>query len=56
MMLYIILRGCWYHTTILNVHGPTEDKMDDVKDSLCDELECVLDKFAKYDMKMLLVE
>jgi hypothetical protein len=33
-MSYIILRGRWYHIIILNVHAPTEDKTDDVKDSL----------------------
>jgi hypothetical protein len=31
-MSYIILRGCWCHI-VLNVHAPTEDKTDNVKDS-----------------------
>jgi hypothetical protein len=30
---YIILRGCSCHIIVLNVHAPTEDKTDDVKDS-----------------------
>jgi hypothetical protein len=30
-MSYIILRGRWCHI-VLNVHAPTEDKTDDVKD------------------------
>jgi hypothetical protein len=30
-MSYIILRGCWCDI-ILNVHAPTEDKIDDMKD------------------------
>jgi hypothetical protein len=30
---YIILRGRWCHIIVLNVHSPTEDKTDDVKDS-----------------------
>jgi hypothetical protein len=30
---YIILRGRWCHIIVLNVHAPTEDKTDDVKDS-----------------------
>jgi hypothetical protein len=33
-MSYIILRGCWCQVIVLNVHAPTEDKTDDVKDSL----------------------
>jgi hypothetical protein len=32
-MSYIILRGRWCHIIVLNVHAPTEDKADDVKDS-----------------------
>jgi hypothetical protein len=34
MSYIIILRGCWYHIIVLNVHAPTEDKDDDLKDSL----------------------
>jgi hypothetical protein len=32
-MSYIILRGRWCHVSVLNVHAPTEDKIDDVKAS-----------------------
>jgi GTPase SAR1 family protein len=51
-MSYIILRGCWYHIIILNVHAQTEDKTDNVKDSFYEVLECVFDKFPKYHMKI----
>jgi hypothetical protein len=53
-MSYIILRGHWCHIIILNVHAPTEHKIDDVKGSLYEELERVFDKFPKYHMKILL--
>jgi exonuclease III len=53
-MSYIILRGRWFHIIVLNVHAPTEDKIDDVKDSFYEELERVFDKFPKYHMKILL--
>jgi hypothetical protein len=53
-MSYIILRGRWYHIFVLNVHSPTEDKTDDVKDSFYEEFEYVFDKFPKYIMKILL--
>jgi hypothetical protein len=53
-MPYIILRGSWFHIIVLNVHSPTEDKTDDVKDSFYEELECIFDKFTKYHMKILL--
>jgi hypothetical protein len=39
---------------VLNVHAPTEDKTDEVKDSFYEELERVFDKFPKYHMKTLL--
>jgi hypothetical protein len=53
-MSYIILRGRWCHIIVFNVHVPTEDKTDDVKDSFYEELEHVFDKFPKYHMKILL--
>jgi hypothetical protein len=53
-MSYVILRGCWFHIIVLNVHAWTEDKTDDVKDSFYEELERVFDKFPKYHMKILL--
>jgi hypothetical protein len=46
-MSYIILRGRWCHI-VLNIHAPTQDKIDNVKDSFCEELERVFDKFPKY--------
>jgi hypothetical protein len=38
----------------LNVHAPTEDENDDIKDSFCKELGRVFDKLFKYHMKILL--
>jgi hypothetical protein len=53
-MSYIILRGHWCHIIVLDLHAPTEDKTDEVKDSYCEELERVFDKFLKCNMKVLL--
>jgi exonuclease III len=39
---------------VLNVHVPTEGKIDDVKDSFYEELERAFNKFPKYHMKILL--
>jgi hypothetical protein len=52
-MSYITVRGHWCHIIVLNVHAPTEDKTDDVKDSFYEEVESVFDKFPKYHMKIL---
>jgi hypothetical protein len=38
---YIILRVCWCHIIVMKVHASTEGKIDDVKDSFYEELECV---------------
>jgi hypothetical protein len=51
---YIILRGRWFHIIVLNIHAPTEDKTDDVKDGFYEELGCIFDKFPKYHMNILL--
>jgi hypothetical protein len=53
-MSYIILRGRWCNIIVLNVHAPTEDKIDDMKDSFYGELEHVFDKLPKYHMNILL--
>jgi exonuclease III len=53
-MSYIILRGCWCYILVLNVHAPTEDKTDDMKERFYEELEHVFDKFPKYHKKILL--
>jgi hypothetical protein len=53
---YIVLRGRWCDNIVLNVHAPTEDKIDDMKDSFYEELERVFDKFHKYHMKILLAD
>jgi hypothetical protein len=53
-MSCIILRGHWCHIIVLNVHAPTEDEIDDVKDRFYEELEWVFNKFSKYHITILL--
>jgi hypothetical protein len=53
-MLYITLNGRWCDIIVLNVHAPTEDKDDVIKDSFYEELEQVFDQFPIYHMKILL--
>jgi hypothetical protein len=53
-MSYIILSGCWCDIIVLNVHDPTEDKLNDIKDRFYEELEHVFEKFPKYHIKILL--
>jgi hypothetical protein len=45
-----MLRGRWCDIIVLNIHVPTEDKFEDVKDSFYEELECIFNKFPKYNM------
>jgi hypothetical protein len=51
---YITPRGRWCNIIVLNVHAPTEDKIDDIKDRFYEEQECVFDKFPKYHIQILL--
>jgi hypothetical protein len=53
-MSYIILRGRWCDIIVLNVHAPTDDKIDNVKCSFYEEVESVFDKFPKYHINILL--
>jgi exonuclease III len=53
-MPYITLRGHWCDVIVLNVHTPTEDKIDDIRDWFYEELEQVFDKFPKYHTKIML--
>jgi hypothetical protein len=55
-MSFIILRGRCSHIIVLNVHAPTEDKTDHVKDSFYEEVERVFHKFPKYHTKILLAD
>jgi hypothetical protein len=49
-MSYMILRGRWCNIIVLNVHAPTEDKIDNIKYRFYKEQ--VFDKFPKYHMKI----
>ena len=53
-MSYIVLKGWWSNIIVLNVHAPSEEKSDSLKDNFDEELEQVFDHFLKYDMKILL--
>jgi hypothetical protein len=39
---------------VLNVHAPTENKIDDIKGKFYEELERVFDKLPKYHITILL--
>jgi hypothetical protein len=47
-MSYITLKGRWFDIIVLNVHAPTEDKDDDIRDSFYEELEQEFDQFPTY--------
>jgi exonuclease III len=52
-MSYITLDGRWCDIVVLEVHAPTEDKDDDMKDNIFEELEHVFDQHPMYHMKIL---
>ena len=44
-MSYIVLRGRRCNIIVLNMNAPIEERRDDTKDSLCEELQQVFDHF-----------
>jgi hypothetical protein len=51
---FLVMRGKWYKYIFINVHCPTEEKEDDIKDEFYEELELIFDKFSTYDVKVVL--
>jgi hypothetical protein len=47
IIIKIILRGRWCGILVQNIHAQTEDKIADMKGSLCEEQERVFNKFRK---------
>jgi hypothetical protein len=43
-----------HFSIVLNDHSRTEDKIDDVRERVYEELEHIFIKFSKYHMKILL--
>ena len=53
-MSYAVFRGAWYNLVFFNVHCPTEEKEDDIKNEFYDEFERVYDSFPSDSMKIIL--
>jgi exonuclease III len=53
-MSYITLEYRWCDIIVLNVHAPTGDKDDVIKDSFYEKLELAFDQFPRYHMKIFL--
>jgi hypothetical protein len=52
----ITLKGRWCDIIVVNVHSPSEDKDDDIKDSFYEQIERLFDQLPVYHMKILLGE
>ena len=55
MLSYIVIKGKWYNYVIVNVHCPTEDKDNEIKDLNYETLKLV-DQFASYATKIVVGE
>jgi hypothetical protein len=53
-MSYITLEGHWCDIILLNVHGPSEDKDDYIKECFYEEIELVFYQFPSYKTEILL--
>jgi len=43
---YVVLRGRWCNVIVLNVHAPSEEKSEDLKDSFYEDLEQFILSFS----------
>ncbi|XP_070166158.1 uncharacterized protein [Polyergus mexicanus] len=50
----ILSAGRWYKIAIINVHAPTEDKDDEIKNGFYEELEHLVDQLPNDYMKIVL--
>ena len=50
----LVVQGRWYKIAIINVHAPTEDKDDEIKDGFYEELERLVDQLPNDHMKIVL--
>jgi hypothetical protein len=48
--MFYITRGRCCDDIVMNVHAPTQDKREDMKDSFYEEQKRVLDQFPTHDM------
>ena len=44
----------WFNSTLINLHAPTNDNSEEVKNEFYDNLEQVVDKLNNYEIKILL--
>ena len=49
-----MLKGHWLHIIVVNVHAPSEEKSEELKDSFYEDFEEVFDHSPKYYVKILL--
>ena len=56
LVSFIALKGRWRDIIVLNVHAPSEDKDDDIKDSFYEEIERLFDQLPMYHMDIRTIE
>ena len=53
-LCYLRLRGQFYNYFLISAHAPTEDRDEETKDTFYDNLEEIITKAPKYDIKIIL--
>jgi len=51
---FLVVQGRWYKIAIINVHAPTEDKDNEIKDEFYEELEHLVEQLPNDYMKIVL--
>jgi len=48
------MKGKFYNITLINIHAPTEDKEEGIKEQLYEELQRTQDSVPKHDVTIIL--
>jgi hypothetical protein len=48
------VKGKFHNITLINIHAPTEDKEEDIKEQFYEELQTVQDRVPKHDLTIIL--
>ena len=51
---YLQIKSRWFNSTLINVHAPTNDKPEEVKDEFYDKLDEVVDNLSNQEIRILL--
>ena len=53
-MCKLRVKGKFHNLTIINIHAPTEDKEEEIKEQFYEELQRIQDRVPKHDITIIM--